>query len=101
MTNLLKGKNNVIDWTSECDSSFQTLKSLLTQTHILTIMDLLKENIKICTDANNLPIGEVLKQDKKIIVYESRKLNSVELNYPVHEKQLLVVIYSLKIWRHY
>ena len=101
MTNLLKGKSNMIDWTPECDESFQTLKSLLTQTLVLTIMEFLKGNIILCTDASDLAIGAVLMQDKKIIAYESRKLNSAELNYPVHEKELLAVIHSLKAWRHY
>ena len=39
MTNLLNDKGNAIDWTPECDLSFQTSKSLLTQTPVLTIMD--------------------------------------------------------------
>ena len=99
MTNLLKGKSNVIDWTPECDSSFQTLKSMLIQTHVLTIMDPLKGNIVLCTDASDLAIGAVLMQDKKIIAYESRKLNSAELNYRIHKKELLAVIHSLKVWR--
>jgi hypothetical protein len=101
MTNLLKGKSNVIDWTPECESSFQNLKYVLTQTPVLTIMDPLKGDIILCTDASDLAIGAVLMQDKKIIAYESRKLNSAELNYPVHEKELLAVIHSLKVWRHY
>ena len=101
MTNLLKGKNNVIDWTFECNLSFQTLKSVLTQTPVLTIMDPLKGNIILCTDASDLAIGAVLMQDKKVVAYESRKLNTVELNYPVHEKELLAIIHSLKVWRHY
>ena len=73
MTNLLKGKNNVIDWTPECDSSFQTLKLMLIQTLVLTIMEPLKGNIVLCTDASDLAIGAILMQDKKIIAYESRK----------------------------
>jgi hypothetical protein len=101
MTDLLKGKNNIINWIPECESSFQTLKSLLTQTHVLIIIDPLKGNIILCTDASDLAIGAVLMQDKKIIAYESRKLNCSELNYPMHEKTLLAVIHSLKVWRHY
>ena len=64
-------------------------------------MDPVKRNIILCTDASDLAIGAVLMQDKKIVAYESRKLNSAELNYPVHEKELLAVIHSLKVWRHY
>lgn len=55
----------MMDWTFECDSNFQTLKSLLTQTLVLFIMDPLKGNIVLCTDASDLAIGAVLMQDKK------------------------------------
>ena len=42
---LLKGKGDMIDWTSKCDLSFKVLKSTLIQTPILTIVDLSEENI--------------------------------------------------------
>ena len=64
-------------------------------------MDPLKGNLILCTDASDLASGAVLMQDRKIVAYESRKLNSAELNYPVYEKELLAVIHSLKVWRHY
>ena len=64
-------------------------------------MDPLKGNIVLCTDASDLAIGAVLMQDKRVIAYESRKLNTAELNYAVHEKELLAVVHSLKVWRHY
>jgi hypothetical protein len=44
----------------------------------------------------DLAIGTILMQDKKKIAYESRKLNFVELNYPVHEK-IFAVIHSLEV----
>lgn len=103
MTNLLKGKSNMVNWTSKCNLSFQTLKSMLTQNHVLIIMDPLKRNIILCTDVNDSAIVAILMQDKKKIkiAYKSCKLNFVELNYPIHEKKLLAVIHSLKVWRHY
>ena len=101
MSNLLKDKNSAIDWTPVCDMSFQTLISMLTQSPVLTIMDPVKEKTMLCTDVGDLAIGAVLMQDKKIVAYESRNLNSAELNYPIHEKKLLTVIYSLKVWRQY
>ena len=91
----------MIDWTPECNLSFQTLKSVLTQTPVLTIMDPLKGNIILCNDASDLAICAVLMQDKKVVAYESRKLNTAKLNYLVHEKELLAIIHSLKVWRHY
>jgi len=35
------------------------------------------------------------------MAYESRKLSLVERNYPTHEKELLAIIHSLKVWMHY
>jgi hypothetical protein len=101
MTALLRGKSESIIWTNECELSFLALKTALTQVPVLTIIDPMKGNIVLCTDASDLAIGAVLMQDKRVIAYESRKLSPVELNYSVHEKELLVVIHSLKVWRHY
>ena len=40
-------------------------------------------------------------QDKKIVAYKSCKLKYAKMNYSIHEKELLAVIHSLKVWRHY
>jgi hypothetical protein len=101
MTALLRGKSESITWTNECELSFLALKIALTQAPVLTIFDPMKGTIVLCTDASDLAIGAVLMQDKRVIAYESHKLSPAELNYPVHEKELLAVIHSLKVWRHY
>jgi hypothetical protein len=101
ITVLLRGKSESITWTNECELSFLALKIALTQAPVLTIIDTMKGNIVLYTDASDLAIGAVLMEDKRVIAYESRKLSPAELNYPVYEKELLVVIHSLKVWRHY
>ena len=35
------------------------------------------------------------------VAFESRKMNSAEVNYPTHERELLAVIHALRTWRHY
>ena len=40
-------------------------------------------------------------QDGKVIAYASRQLRPHEQNYPTHDLELVVVIFALKIWRHY
>ncbi|KAK3023897.1 hypothetical protein RJ639_044519 [Escallonia herrerae] len=35
------------------------------------------------------------------VAYESRKLNEAERRYTTHEKELLVVVHCLRVWRHY
>nr|GFC76902.1 hypothetical protein [Tanacetum cinerariifolium] len=40
-------------------------------------------------------------QHGKVIAYASRKLKPYEVNYPTHDLELAVVVFALKIWRHY
>ncbi|WMV34231.1 hypothetical protein MTR67_027616, partial [Solanum verrucosum] len=46
-------------------------------------------------------LGCVLMQNDKVIVYASRQLKVHEKNYQTHDLELAVVVFSLKIWRHY
>ena len=76
------------------------LKLILIQTLVLMIMDFLKENIILCTNASDLANDIVLMQDKQVVVHDFSKLNLAELNNLVHE-ELLAMIHALKIWKHY
>ena len=40
-------------------------------------------------------------QSGKVVAYGSRKLKNHEKNYPTHDMDLAVVVFALKIWRHY
>jgi len=61
------------------------------------------------TDASNYAITSVLSQFTKDtaaslkhpVAFESRKLQSGELNYEIHDKELLAIIYCLQKWRAY
>jgi hypothetical protein len=53
------------------------------------------------TNGSDLTISAMLMQGGQVIAYESRKLTPIELNYPTHEKELLVVIHVLKFWNQY
>jgi hypothetical protein len=58
------------------------------------------------TDASDYAIGAVLNQigeDKKTlcpIAFFSRKLVPAEVNYDVHDKELLAIVDCFKLWRH-
>jgi len=43
----------------------------------------------------------VLMQHGKVMVYVSRELKPHEKNYPTHDLELAIVVFELKIWRHY
>ena len=40
-------------------------------------------------------------QNGKVVAYASRQLKNYEKNYPTHDLELVVVVFALKIWRHY
>jgi transposase InsO family protein len=39
--------------------------------------------------------------EERVIAFESKKLSPAETRYPVHDREMLAVIYALKKWRHY
>ena len=59
----------------------------------------------LTTDASDTAIGQVLSQDdrngERPVTYESRRMTAAEINYPIHEKEMLAVIHALKVWRVY
>ena len=40
-------------------------------------------------------------QDGRVIAYASRQFKKHETNYPTHDLKLAIVVFALKIWRHY
>ena len=40
-------------------------------------------------------------QDGRVMAYASYQLKKHETNYPTHDLKLKVVVFALKIWRHY
>ncbi|GJZ04970.1 putative reverse transcriptase domain-containing protein [Tanacetum coccineum] len=46
-------------------------------------------------------LGAVLMQREKVIAYASRQQKPHEENYTIHDLELGVVVFALKIWRHY
>jgi hypothetical protein len=40
-------------------------------------------------------------QDGRAIAYASRQLQCHEEHYPTHDLELLAIVHTLKVWRHY
>lgn len=92
--------NSEITWTLTCEDNFNILKETFTLTLVLKLMDYDKEDLALCKYANKVVISVVLMQGH-IIAYESRKLSSTKHNYLIYEKNLLIIVYALKVWKHY
>ncbi|GKF91807.1 putative reverse transcriptase domain-containing protein, partial [Tanacetum coccineum] len=59
------------------------------------------EDFVVYYDASYKGLGTVLMQREKVIVYASRQLKVHEKNYTTHDLELGLVVFALKIWRHY
>ena len=99
MTNLLK-KANKFEWTEKCAKASQELRQRLTTAPILTLPMEGKE-YTIYSDASKNGLGCVMMQEDKVVAYASREFKPYEQNYPTHDLELAVVVFALKIWRHY
>jgi hypothetical protein len=85
---------------NKCQESFDQLKKRLMSPPVLVMTDLQK-GFDIYCDACGQGLGCVLMQEGHVIAYASRQLRKHELNYPTHDLELVAVVHTLKIWRHY
>nr|GEW79671.1 hypothetical protein [Tanacetum cinerariifolium] len=83
--------------------------------HLKLILDLLKkeefapilallegsETFVVYCDASCKGLGVVLMQSEKVIAYASRQRKIHDKNYTTHDLELGVVVFALKMWRHY
>ena len=96
LTKLLR-KGIKFEWTDKCQNSFEQLKEMLIEAPVLTQPTSGKENT-LYSNASGIGLGCVLMQEGKVVAYESRQLKPHEQNYPTHDLELAVVVFSLKIW---
>ncbi|GJV64732.1 putative reverse transcriptase domain-containing protein [Tanacetum coccineum] len=96
----LTQKGIKFEWDEKEENAFQLIKQKLCSAPIL---DLPKgsEDFVVYYDASHKGLGAMLMQREKVIAYASRQLKVHEKNYTPHDLELGVVIFSLKIWRHY
>ena len=88
-------------WSSECNSTFQEAKKLLTTSHILAHYDA-KLPIRLAADASAYGIGAVISHvmpngEEKPVAFAARTLTSSEQNYAQIEKEALAVVFGEKV----
>ena len=103
LNNLLKQDQPFV-WSDLCQDAFDFFKKVLTTEPLLQHPDFDKP-FNVTTDASNLAIGAILSQGKVgsdlPITYASRTLNKAERNYNATEKELLAIIWAVKVFRPY
>jgi hypothetical protein len=101
---LLK-KEKEFGWDEGCDKAFKEVKQRIASAPILVQSDPEKEKT-LETDASDYAIGMRLTQPgddgkPRPIAFYSRKLIQAELNYDIHDKELLAIVVAFKVWRVY
>ena len=104
LSNLTK-KDRKFEWTQRAEEAFLQLKQQFLEEPILAMFDPTKRTV-VETDASDIAIGAVLSQPDEQqrlhpVAYHSRKMTGPELNYDVHDKELLAIVESFKIWKVY
>ena len=87
-------------WDDRCEEAFQELKRRLTSSPISIVPDR-GQGYTVYCDASRVRLRCVLMQSGRVVAYGSRQLKNHEHNYPTHDMELAVVVFALKIWRHY
>ena len=100
LTELTKGEAKDWKWTAEAEHAFDELKSRFTTVLILSHFDPQRPVI-IETDASDFGLGAVLSQrdDENrlhLVAFHSRKFTPVEINYEIHDKELLAIVNTFK-----
>jgi hypothetical protein len=92
------------EWSSTQQQAFDVLKKKVSE-HPVLILPNPKLPYLVTTDASGFAVGATLSQDQgkgnQPIAFLSKKMLPAELNYPVHEQELLAIIVALRTWRHY
>jgi RNase H-like domain found in reverse transcriptase/Reverse transcriptase (RNA-dependent DNA polymerase)/Integrase zinc binding domain/Chromo (CHRromatin Organisation MOdifier) domain/Domain of unknown function (DUF4939)/Retroviral aspartyl protease/Integrase core domain len=92
------------EWSDNCERAFNQLKSAFTSAPVLKHADTNRPFI-VETDASDFAIGGVLSQSYDgllhPIAYYSRKLSAPEINYEVHDKELLAIVACFYQWRSF
>ena len=88
-----------VEWTEECQTAFEHLKQLWSQTPNLAYANYQKP-FKLHTDTGENGLGAVLyqKQDddtERVIAYTSRTLSKSERNYDTHKLEFLALKWSI------
>ncbi|PPQ83763.1 hypothetical protein CVT24_007449, partial [Panaeolus cyanescens] len=95
------------EFTSVHQRAFDNIKALILSRDCLTTIDYSSmpgNKIFLTTDASDTAFGSMLSfgpswKTARPVAFDSRTFKGAELNYPVHEKELLSIVKALKKWR--
>ena len=102
LTRLIK-KNVIFVWFQKCQKAFEILKEIFTFDVVLRYYNS-NHKIVIKINVSNYVFEDILSQydENNIlhsIVYFSKKHNSIECNYEIYDKELMIIVRAFEKWR--
>jgi len=98
LTNLKKMR--VFMWSEEVQTSFERLKQVMYSYLVLAIPNLSLPFTIEC-DASKIGVGVFIMQKGQKIAFESRKINTIERNFNIYDKEILSIMHALSKFRQY
>jgi len=103
LTKLLK-KDSTWRFSESEKKAFNIIKEAFTSAGMLRHFEPDRETV-IETDSSDYAISGILSQYEGKVLYPvafmSRKMNPAEINYEIHDKELVAIVESVRTWRHY
>jgi len=104
ITETLKGNPQDFHWGREQEEAFEESKKRFTMAPILSHFYPGRKTV-VETDTSDFPVRCVLSQyeGRRLhpVAFHSRKLNSAERNYEIHDTELLAIMEAFKEWKRY
>ena len=90
-------------WGHDESKAFEDLKEIFASEPVLAQWDPERDTV-VETDCSGFALGGCLSQfndsgNLRPVAYYSRRLNSAEVNYPIHDKEMLSIISCLDEWQ--
>jgi len=102
LTQLTK-KDHIFDFNADCVQAFEELQKTLTNAPLLTHFDI-DQHCLLETDASDTVIAAVFSQrgldgEWHPVAYFSKSMAPAEMNYPIHDKEMLAIVRAFEHWR--
>ena len=96
-------KDRKWEWIEKQERAFEKLKKRFTQKPVLAVPDLDKK-MRMEVDMSDYATRGMLSMEEeekwKPVAFLSKSLNETEINYEIHNKEILAIIRGLESWRH-
>ena len=101
----LTRKGALFEWSADCETAFDTLRTKLLTSPVLAYPDFDKD-FTLETDASKHGLGAILSQYKDDqhlhpVAYASRSVSATEANYAVTDLETLAVVWAVTHFRYY